>query len=80
VPRPAAIKRKPLPTLQQETQQQQNLLLKLRALQPIALLRQPQPLKAQPTGRWQQQMKHSLAATRTAIAWNACSKGLRLSS
>jgi hypothetical protein len=79
VPRPA-IKRKPLRTLQQETQRQQNLLLKLHALQPIAQLRQPQPLKARPTGRWQQQTKHNLAATQTAIVWNACSKGLRLSS
>jgi hypothetical protein len=44
------IKRKPLRTLQQETQQQQNLLLKLLAQQPIAQLRQPQPLKAPQTG------------------------------
>jgi hypothetical protein len=79
VPRPA-IKRKPLRTLQQEMQRRQNLLLKLHALQPIAQLRQPHQLKAQPTGRWQQLTKHNHAATQTAIAWNACSKGLRLSS
>jgi hypothetical protein len=75
-----AIKRKPLRTLQQETQRQQNLLLKLHALQPIAQLRQPRPLKAQPIARWQQQTKHRLAVMQTVIAWNACSKGLRLSS
>jgi hypothetical protein len=79
VPRPA-IKRKQLRTLQQETQRQQNLLLKLHALQPIAQLRQPQQLKARLIVRWQQQTKHNHAAMQTAIAWNACSKGLKLSS
>jgi hypothetical protein len=72
--------RKPLRTLQQETQRQQNLLLKLRGLQPIVLLRQLPPLKAPPIARWQQLMKHNLAATPIEIDWNACSKGHRRSS
>jgi len=74
------IKRKPLRTLRPEMQRQQNLLLKLHVQQPIAQLRQLQPLKAQPIGRCQQQQMHKPAVTQTAIAWNACSERLRLSS
>jgi hypothetical protein len=70
-----SIKHKPLRTLQQETQRQRSLLLKLHAQQQIALHRQLQPLKARPIAHCQQQEKHKLAVMQTAIAWNACSRG-----
>ena len=66
--------RKLLQTMQQETPQQQNLPQKPLAQQQTAQHKLLQALKALQIRHSQQQQKHKLAATRTAIAWNACSR------
>jgi hypothetical protein len=69
----------PKQTLQHVTQQQQNLQQKPLVLQQIAPLKLQQVHRAQLIRLCQQQLKLSLAVTRTAIAWKKCSRRVCLS-